>query len=100
MNIVVLAGELRDTSIPAYHYKSLLIDWTFAGPQATTHLRKEIADADGSAASCTEGRKNGRYACRPGQVFIDERSYINCPRGGKLLMSRIEQYRIRRSAGD
>ena len=54
--------------------KSILLDGTYADPQAGVHMRAGSADRNGSAASISEARKRNHYA-RPGQVSFDERSY-------------------------
>ena len=74
MNIVIEAGGLRDATAPEYRDKSILVDVTYANPQAGVHMRAGSADRNGSAASTSEARKRNHYA-RPGQVSFDERSY-------------------------
>ena len=74
MDIVIEAGGLRDATASEYRDKSILLDVTYADPQAGVHMRAGSADRNGPAASTSEARKCNRYA-RPGQVFFDERSY-------------------------
>eukprot|EP00904_Undaria_pinnatifida_P008873 jgi/Undpi1/5115/HiC_scaffold_19.g08467.m1 len=75
MDIVIEAGGLRDATAPEYRdNKSILLDVTYADPQAGVHMRAGSADRNGSAASTSEARKRNHYA-RPGQVSFDERSY-------------------------
>eukprot|EP00904_Undaria_pinnatifida_P006903 jgi/Undpi1/3342/HiC_scaffold_15.g06715.m1 len=74
MDIVIEAGGLRDATAPEYRDKSILLDVTYADPQAGVHMRAGSADRNGSAASTSEARKRNHYA-RPGQVSFDERSY-------------------------
>ena len=57
-----------------YRNKAILLDVTYADPQAMGHMREGSADRDGLAASKSEARKRSHYA-RPGQVSFDERSY-------------------------
>ena len=47
---------------------------TYADPQAVGHMRAGNADRDGLVGSKFEARKRSHYA-RPGQVFLDQRSY-------------------------
>ena len=54
--------------------QSMLLDVTYADPQAAVHVRAGSADRNGSAASTSEARKRNHYA-RPGQVSFGERSY-------------------------
>ena len=68
------AGVLRDATASEYREQSILLDVTYADPQAGVHMRAGSADRNGSAASTSEARKRNHYA-RPGQVSIDERSY-------------------------
>ena len=77
MDITVVAGELRNASNGAYIHKGLLVDGTFADPQAALHLRQGSATVDGSTAATSEARKNAHYA-RPGHVSFDQRSYKLC----------------------
>ena len=74
MEIVIEAGGLRDSTASEYRDKSIVIDVTYAGPQAGVHIRAGSVDRSGSAASTSEARKRNHYA-RPGQVSFDERSY-------------------------
>ena len=74
MDIVIEAGGLRDATAPEYRDKSILLDVTYADPQAGVHMRVGSADRNGLAASTSEARKRNLYA-RPGQVSFDERSY-------------------------
>eukprot|EP00904_Undaria_pinnatifida_P009514 jgi/Undpi1/5693/HiC_scaffold_2.g00967.m1 len=74
MNIVIEAGGLRDSTASEYRDKSILLDVTYADPQAGVHMRAGSADRNGSAASTSEARKRNHYA-RPGRVSPDEHSY-------------------------
>eukprot|EP00904_Undaria_pinnatifida_P007452 jgi/Undpi1/3837/HiC_scaffold_16.g07206.m1 len=74
MDIVIEAGGLRDATAPEYRDKSILLDVTYADPQAGVHMRAGRANGNGSAASTSEARKRNHYA-RPGQVSFDERSH-------------------------
>ena len=51
----------------------ILLDVTYADPQAGVHMRAGSADQNGLAASTFEARKRKHYA-RPRQVPFDERS--------------------------
>ena len=73
MDIVIEAGGLRDATAPEYRDKSILLDVTYADPQAGVHMREGGTDQNGSAASTSEARKCNHYA-RPRQVSFDERS--------------------------
>eukprot|EP00904_Undaria_pinnatifida_P006554 jgi/Undpi1/3028/HiC_scaffold_14.g06405.m1 len=74
MDIVIEAGGLRDATAPEYRDTSILLDVTYADPQAGVHMREGSADRNGSAAFTSEARKRNHYV-RPGQVSFDERSY-------------------------
>ena len=74
MDIVIEAGGLRDATASEYRDKLILLDITYADPQAGVHMLAGSADRNGSAASTPEARKRNHYA-RPGQVSFDERSY-------------------------
>ena len=74
MDIVIEAGGQRDATASEYRDKSMLLDVTYADPQAGVHMRTGSADRNGSAASTSEARKRNHYAC-PGQVSLDERSH-------------------------
>ena len=89
MDIVIEAGGLRDATASEYRDKSILLDVTYADPQARAHMRAGSADRNGSAAFTSEARKRNHYA-RPGQVSFDERRYklATIPRGGKLWAPR------------
>ena len=45
-DITVVAGELRNASNGTYIHKGLLVDGTFADPQAAVHLRQGSATVD------------------------------------------------------
>ena len=64
--------ELRDDTASEFRDKSILLDVTYADPQARVHMREGSADRNGSAASTSD--KRNHYA-RPGQASFDERSY-------------------------
>ena len=70
------AGGLRGATSTASEYrnKAILLDVTYADPQAGVHMRTGRADRHGSAASTSEARKRNHYA-RPGQVSFEERNY-------------------------
>ena len=68
------AGVLRDATASEYREQSILLDVTYADPQAGVHMRAGSADRNGSAASTSEVRKHNHYA-RLGQVSFGERSY-------------------------
>ena len=51
MDIVIEAGGLRDATASEYRDKSILLDVTYADPQAGIHMRAGSADRNGSAAS-------------------------------------------------
>ena len=73
MDIIIEAGGLRDAAASEYRNKAILLDVTYANPQAGMHMREGSADRDRSAAPTSEARKRRHYA-RPGQVLFDERS--------------------------
>ena len=74
MDMAVERGGLRYATASEYRNKAILLDVTYADPQAVGHMREGSADRDGLAASKSEARKRSHYA-RPGQVSFDERSY-------------------------
>ena len=74
MNIVIEAGGLRDATASAYRDKSMLLDVTYADPQAGVRMQEGSADRKGSAASTSEARMRNHFD-RPGQVSFDERIY-------------------------
>ena len=74
MDIMIEAGGLRDATAPEYRDNLILLDVTYADPQAGVHLRAGSADRNGPAASTSEARKRNHYA-RPGEVSFDERGY-------------------------
>ena len=74
MDIVIEAGALIDATASEYRDKLILLDVTYADPQAGVHMRAGSADQNGSAVSTSKARKRNHYA-RPGQVSFDERSY-------------------------
>ena len=57
MDIVIEAGGLRDSTASEYRDKSILLDVTYADPQAGVHMRAGSADRNGPAAS-TSARKS------------------------------------------
>ena len=73
MHIVIERGGSRDATASEYRNKGILLDVTYADPQAAGHMRAGSANQDGLAASKSEARKRTHYA-RPGQVSFDERS--------------------------
>ena len=74
MHIVIERGGSRDATASEYRNKGILLDVTYADPQAAGHMRAGSANQDGLAASKSEARKRTHYA-RPGHVSFDERSY-------------------------
>eukprot|EP00904_Undaria_pinnatifida_P004961 jgi/Undpi1/1595/HiC_scaffold_11.g04985.m1 len=54
MDIVIEAGGLKDATAPEYRDKSILLDVTYADPQAGVHMRAGSVDQNGSAASTSE----------------------------------------------
>ena len=84
MYIVIERGGLRDASASDFRHKSIIVDVTYAEPQAGIHLRAGSADQDGSAASTSEARKRNHYA-RVGHVSFDERSH-------KLVTLAVESF--------
>ena len=74
IDMVIEKGGLGDATASEYRNKTILLDITYADPQAVGHMRAGSADRDGLAASKSEARKRRHYA-RPGQVSFDERSY-------------------------
>lgn len=71
MNIVVPAGN---ASIGSYIHRGLLIEGTFAYPQATVHLRSGDDKIDGLAAETSEAGKNPHYE-RSVQVSFDHSGF-------------------------
>ena len=93
MDMVIERGGLRDATASEYRSKSILVDVTFADPQAVGQMRAGSADRDGLAVSKSEARKCSHYA-RPGQVSFDERGY-------KLATLAVESFgRLRKDGSD
>ena len=93
MGIVIERGGLRASSASNFRNKTILIDVTYADPQAGVHLRAGSADRDGLTASTSEARNRNRYA-RPGHVSFDERSH-------KLATITVESFgRLGREGSD
>lgn len=67
IDMVAFVAWFHDTSIPTYNHNGLVIDGTFADPQAAMHLRNESAHNNGFSDTTAEGRKNANYA-HPNQV--------------------------------
>ena len=85
MDIVIEAGGLRDATASEYRDKSVLLDVTYADPQAGVHMRAGSADRNGSlsAASTSEAlRSSGTGVFRRTQLATRH------PRGGKLWVPR------------
>ena len=65
------SSRREDSEMPRtaseYRNKAILLDVTYADPQAGIHMRAGSADRDGSAASISEARKRSHYA-RPGHA--------------------------------
>ena len=78
------ASETRRHRIYDPNAYLVLLDITYAEPQAGVHLRAGSADQDGSAASTSEARKHNHYA-RVGHVSFDERSH-------KLITLAVESF--------
>ena len=74
MDIVIERGGPREATASENRNKAILLDVTYADPQAADHRRAVSANRDGLATSKSEARKRTHYA-RPGQVSFDERSY-------------------------
>ena len=72
MDIVMGRGGIRDALASDFRHKGILIDLTYADPQAGVRLRAGSADQDESAAFTSEARTHNHYA-RPGDVCFDER---------------------------
>ena len=86
---------------------NILLDVTYADPQAVGHMRAGSANRDGLATSKSEARKRSHYA-RPGQVSFDERSYklatlavesFWAPRKGRQRPDRPDTRKHRRRNG-
>ena len=74
MDMVIERGGLRDATASEYRNKAILLDVTYADPQAVGYMPLAgNTDRDGLAASKFEARKRNHYA-RPGQVSLDERN--------------------------
>ena len=84
MDIVIERGGLREPSASDLRHKNILIDVTYANPQAGVHLRAGSADQDGSAALTSEARKRKHYA-RVGHLSFDKRSH-------KLVTLAVESF--------
>ena len=91
MDMVIEREGLRDATASKYRNKTILLDVTYADPQAVGHMRAGSAYRDGLAASKSEAHKRNHCA-RPGQMSFDERSYklatltvesIGLPRQGR-----------------
>ena len=74
MDIVIERGGLRDASASTFRHKSILIDVTYADPQAGVHLRAGSADQGGSTASTPEAQRRNHYT-RVGHVSFDQRTH-------------------------
>ena len=64
MDIVIERGGLRDATAAEYRNKAILLDVTYADPQAVGHMRAGSANRDGLVASKSEARKRSHYARR------------------------------------
>ena len=62
MDMVIERGGLRDATASEYRNKAILLDVTYADPQAVGHMRAGSADRDGLVASKSEARKLNHYA--------------------------------------
>ena len=56
-DMVIERGGLRDAAASEYRNKAILLDVTYADPQAVGHVRAGSADRDGLVASESEARK-------------------------------------------
>lgn len=74
IELVIPAGELKEATMGAYRHEGLLIDVTYAKPQAVTHLQRGNATFEAS--------KSAHYA-RPGYASFDQRFFklTNDPSG-------------------
>ena len=100
MDIVIEAGGLRDATAPEYRDKSILLNVTYADPQAGVHMRVGSADRNGSAASTSEARKRNHYVRSSGTgVLRRTQLQTRHPRGGKLWAPRQRRQRPDRSGG-
>ena len=70
---------------------SILLDVTYADPQAGVHIQAENADRNGPAPSTSEACRRNTYA-RPGHVSLDKRSY-------KLATLAVESFQCLGEAG-
>ena len=73
MDIIIGREGLRDASASDFRHKSILIDVTYADPQARVYLRAGSVDQDGSAASTSEAKKCNHYA-RSGHTCVLRRA--------------------------
>ena len=64
MDIVIEMEGLRDATAAEYRNKAILLDVTYADPQAVGHMRAGSANRDGLVASKSEARKRSHYARR------------------------------------
>lgn len=77
MDIVIRIGALTNVSSSEYRNKGILLDVTYADPQAkhTCGMAAQpAASSDGTAAQASKARKR-QHSARPGQVYFDERSF-------------------------
>lgn len=76
MDLVVPAGKLEEEEATksAYHQKSLLMNVTYAEPQAATYLQRGSATNDGTVAATSEAPKRAHYAS-PSHVSFGERIF-------------------------
>ena len=74
MDMVIESLGLRGATTSEHRNKAILLDVTYADPQAVGYMPLAgNTDRDGLAASKFEARKRNHYA-RPGQVSLDERN--------------------------
>ena len=60
--IVIEGGGLRDATAAEYRSKAILLDVTYADPQAVGHMHAGSANRDGLTASKSEAHKRSQYA--------------------------------------
>ena len=77
INIVVLASERAPQRSIYYHVTSqgLLIDVTFADPEAALHLRSRRNPIDGSADTPAKGRERGKLGWRRIREVFEENDW-------------------------
>ena len=90
MDMVIERGGLRDARASGHRNKAILLDVTYADPQAVGHMPAGRADRDGLAASKSKARKRSHYV-RPDKCPSMRAQLKNRhPRGGTLFGSHGE----------